>query len=346
MFQIATLRIFANLLFSNPHNLWVDFFNGHGSDSVVLFCLHCTLNLIDLDTLQVFFDLITFRKDILIHVSKLSVDVICQPTFLSLLIDIGICLPQKAQVACIIVDWLINMCNDCVENSAIVLDTIGLTPLLTMISLWTTNQNSTVQSAINFDEIAGSKKLKLVDQMSLSTSSANNIRYKLQYSTSKLLLILLGSPSSSHTGNLPGSAAVVSISGFNSNHMSTLLTFVQDAVRQGDADIFDSNYDKFEHYCEVDEIRKLFGQSTLEPETNFSARAWLLHSAYLVLNVILNSLDGPFSNPLNNILKMALPINVLWGFVIDLVGCSQISIRVSALRMLGISLSAFDGTVQ
>ena len=121
-----------------------------------------------------------------------------------------------------------------------------------------------------------SKKLKLVEQFKLSQSLSNCIRYKLQISVSKLLLLILGSS---------GGAMIIS-----SNHINILFTFVQDAIRQGESEIQNSD-GKFHELCiEVDEIRRVLGHSTSDSQTNYSAEAWLLHAAHVRYNYYMHHL--------------------------------------------------------
>ena len=63
-------------------------------------------------------------------------DVISSSAMLSLLCDISLSSIQNVQIARITVDWLRGICDDVCRNNETVMNTLGVTPFLILLSLW------------------------------------------------------------------------------------------------------------------------------------------------------------------------------------------------------------------
>ena len=89
---------------------------------------------------------------------------ISSSAMLSLLCDISLSSIQNVQIARITVDWLRGICDDVCRNNETVMNTLGVTPFLILLSLWgvgTTHTHTLPHPSIDRDDIDyGSKGLK------------------------------------------------------------------------------------------------------------------------------------------------------------------------------------------
>lgn len=136
--QVAALRILASVI-SSFQNAYDDFLS-KSIEKVILYCLYTTPHLCSMSSMQVLFDLATkniVMSDNMPHDSSLQhPEKISRIIFLQILVNIAVCSPRRIQLARNTIDWLIDLCDDSIENSKKVLDTFGVTPFLIILSLW------------------------------------------------------------------------------------------------------------------------------------------------------------------------------------------------------------------
>ena len=68
-------------------------------------------------------------------------DIIRNASMLSLICDVATSSIQNIQLARVTIDWLRCVCDDVCANNRMVLKSIGITPVLIILSLWTVGQN-------------------------------------------------------------------------------------------------------------------------------------------------------------------------------------------------------------
>jgi hypothetical protein len=160
--QVAALRITGSLIHSSKETF--QFFLSTYVDSVITYCCHVAHLATTTESLQVLFDLATSKalgqfadvefSERGVNISRpkesstpylllsgqvaeqSAAELISSPSLLSLLLDVAVATPYNAQLARVTVEWLRGICDDVPENSAMVLQHIGITPVLVLLSLW------------------------------------------------------------------------------------------------------------------------------------------------------------------------------------------------------------------
>lgn len=72
---------------------------------------------------------------------------------------------------------------------------------------------------------------------------------------------------------------------------------------------------------------------------------WLSHAAQLALEVVIDVIDSPLHSNISHMLKLALPGNDYIYVVLDLMGSSNVSIKIAAINLLSLYLCDTDGQV-
>lgn len=72
---------------------------------------------------------------------------------------------------------------------------------------------------------------------------------------------------------------------------------------------------------------------------------WLSHAAQLGLEVIIDVVDSPLSSNFSHMLKLALPGNDFTSVILELMGSSNVSIKVAAINLLSLYLCGPDGQI-
>ena len=144
--------------------------------------------MISLETLQIFFDLIThaygsFGPSLPTQVnSTLSNDIIHRESILELLLDIIV--KNRKEISyfarnCI--DWLREVCDEVPENCQKVLKSPGLHPLIVILSIWSvgfndhTSDETDVSNIINDTKLDKSSSLSVVNEPIRRTSLKSNL---------------------------------------------------------------------------------------------------------------------------------------------------------------------------
>ena len=72
---------------------------------------------------------------------------------------------------------------------------------------------------------------------------------------------------------------------------------------------------------------------------------WLSHAAQLGLEVIIDVVDSPLSSNFSHMLKLALPGTDFSSVILELMGSSNVSIKVAAINLLSLYLCGPDGHI-
>ena len=64
-----------------------------------------------------------------------------------------------------------------------------------------------------------------------------------------------------------------------------------------------------------------------------------------MLDVILESCEGPLAGVMLNMIRTALSGTNIWNFTLELLNCSHVAIKVRAIHFLGLSLSGNNGEI-
>jgi hypothetical protein len=258
--QIATLRIISTL-YSTFKSIQEEYAT-LGVDKVILYCLHVTPYISTQSSIQILFDLAvssTLRDSLTLSLNSKTVDKISRLEFMRLAIEIAVASPKRIQLARCTIEWLLGVCDDSLENINTILGSVGLIPFLLILSLWlcedlqdieqidslvrddtendsnTTHQQNSfvkIQQAEDRPSIQKSPK-KSVDFI-LSSDPSNfkhsSLPYKTQVAIAKFLrLLITGSVGQLSPLTIPVSQQTPT--GFNTVHLTTLLSFIQYIAR-------------------------------------------------------------------------------------------------------------------
>ena len=157
--QVACVRVIASML-CRP-DMYVRYLRQR-TDKVLLYCCYTTPAITSTETLQVLFDLATSLShttpslltslphslphgggDVLGSSSgdNIQQDIVRNASMLSLICDVATSSMQNIQIARVTIDWLRCVCDDVCANNRMVLKSIGITPVLIILSLWTVGGN-------------------------------------------------------------------------------------------------------------------------------------------------------------------------------------------------------------
>eukprot|EP01034_Spumella_vulgaris_P023689 gene23689-29934_t len=135
---IAALRVMGCIVTSSKEAY--SEFKAQHVDKAILYCCKAYSHLVTLETVQVLFELVSFSNGsssfgTAAHSSSDS-ERIVRTSVLELLIDVVASSGTEFQLARSAVDWLREICDDHVDNCQTYLKTVGLVPVLVILSVW------------------------------------------------------------------------------------------------------------------------------------------------------------------------------------------------------------------
>jgi hypothetical protein len=115
-------------------------FKAQHVDKAILYCCKAYSRLVTLETVQILFELVSFSNGsssfgTAVHSSS-DADRIVRTSVLELLIDVVASTSTEFQLARSAVDWLREICDDHTDNCQTYLKTVGLVPVLVILSVW------------------------------------------------------------------------------------------------------------------------------------------------------------------------------------------------------------------
>lgn len=161
--QVATLRVLTSLM-KQGFELYDQLFVTSQTHLVIRYCLLHSIKLTSTETVQVLLDTMVYPSYVRdrnhVNISKSSpvtgasvtqqdlrlIEILDNQILFELVIDVIISSQNKPELARATLDWLSSVCNDVPINCKHVLHVSGLTPLLILLSVWSTVPDDTFQS--------------------------------------------------------------------------------------------------------------------------------------------------------------------------------------------------------
>jgi hypothetical protein len=135
---IAALRVLGCIVTASAEAY--SEFKAQHVDKAVLYCCKAYSRLVTLETAQVLFELVSFSDGSgsfgTAVRSSSDTERILRTSVLELLVDVVASSCTELQLARSAMDWLREICDDQAENSHTYLKTVGLLPLLVILSVW------------------------------------------------------------------------------------------------------------------------------------------------------------------------------------------------------------------
>lgn len=216
---------------------------------VILYCLHSTPDVVSQSSMQVLFDLTSSPRGTFTRSAPSSKipERIRRVEYLMLSVHVAVASPKRVQLANSTLEWLIELCDESIDNISKILKHFELTPFLIILSLWSTCRGIQVieksPCSYNDGEVdfvippkpspsheKGTKVVISTENCSKETDSTILYYSKLQNTAARFMkLIVTGS-----LGELPSVPIPLSLftpTGFSVSHMTSLLYFIHNATR-------------------------------------------------------------------------------------------------------------------
>jgi hypothetical protein len=373
--QIACLRIIHDIALSSDA-LYAEYLSSH-VNKVIAYCCHKTAAWISSETIQVISDVVCVQSG--------PDSIITRVALLSLLFDVAIkCALPRPQLGRAIIEWAKNICDDSNENCGKCLEALGVTTVLALLSAIWSNEGSghVARNSIGHNnEIVGTDGgCDHTARPSRSTATVCNWeKFRLQISCGLFLRVLINGSSGqqSQLDQIPVPSVQATQTSFSVLHLSQLLGFVHSCLRRLPAESADVKtqpnsttpgqsshwYFRRPDGARSDTISNvLSGWASLSSATSGiyassltsrldiadeNAVDWRLTAAVIALDSLIGALDGPLSPVLINMLKsVTFPGGgQLWYVLFDWMGHERIDIRARAIKLVGLTLSSPNGTV-